>query len=223
MVVVTNIIDCYVIVVGCLQLHKVKQYKKLGGLPEAPALGTASPGASLAVAELTSGDDIRSTNRSADGEAVTLTAGVNSSYAILLGTAIVEVVNRCGYSNNVRALCDNGSQVNLITESTVQRLRLTREKSAISLSGIGGNAALSTRGVVNIKIRPSFESEFEIDVQMLVVTKITSEMPATRLERGQWSHIEELNPLADVNFHLPQPVEVLLGAEIWASILEDSV
>ncbi|XP_011859812.1 PREDICTED: uncharacterized protein LOC105557234, partial [Vollenhovia emeryi] len=70
--------------------------------------------------------------------------------AILLATARVNVADRHGIPHAIRALIDQGSEVSLISEALVQRLRLPRSRSSVSIIGIGGSRTGSSRGRVTL-------------------------------------------------------------------------
>lgn len=153
----------------------------------------------------------------------TLQTNASDAYAVLLATAVVTIGAKDGSLHRLRALCDNGSQVNLITEGAVQRLRLQRTTANVAITGVGGSPALSTKGLVTVTLRPAFDSRFDLSVNFLVVQRITSEMPALQLDRKKWPHLDTLDPLADPNFHHPSEIDLLLGVEIWSNIVVDGL
>jgi len=55
---------------------------------------------------------------------------------VLLATAEVHILNACGKLVVCRALLDNGSQINILTETMAQRLGLVRTKINKSITGI---------------------------------------------------------------------------------------
>ncbi|XP_070515377.1 uncharacterized protein [Cardiocondyla obscurior] len=66
--------------------------------------------------------------------------------AVLLATARVAVRDEFGVTHHVRALIDQGSEMSLVTESLVQRLRLPREKVSLAIFGVGGRQTGVARG-----------------------------------------------------------------------------
>lgn len=72
--------------------------------------------------------------------------------AILLVTARVIVADRYGDPHAIRVLLDQGSEMSIISEALVQRLRLPQSQSAMRIFGIGGAQAGSTRGKVTVNL-----------------------------------------------------------------------
>ncbi|GFR12556.1 hypothetical protein TNCT_263961 [Trichonephila clavata] len=56
-------------------------------------------------------------------------------------------------------------------------------------------------------------------LRAIVVNKVTSPLPNSQFENRQFPHLKNLK-LADPNFHISKPIDVLLGAEIYANLLE---
>uniref|UniRef100_A0A182RME9 DUF1758 domain-containing protein n=1 Tax=Anopheles funestus TaxID=62324 RepID=A0A182RME9_ANOFN len=55
----------------------------------------------------------------------------------VLSTALVRIKSRSGELFEARALLDNGSQVNILTERLCKKLNLIRHSSEVKLIGIG--------------------------------------------------------------------------------------
>ncbi|XP_071571308.1 uncharacterized protein [Temnothorax nylanderi] len=141
--------------------------------------------------------------------------------AILLATARVIVPDRRGEPHEVRALIDQGSEVSIVSESLVQRLRLPRSRTRMSIFGIGGSQSGSTRGKVSMSLTSTTTGA--------TLTAVALVLPRLSLYRGSaircnttWPHLQGL-PLADPRFAANDPVELLLGAEVCSAILEDGL
>ena len=76
----------------------------------------------------------------------------NDHKAILLATARVSIADRHGNRHTARVLIDQGSEISLISEALVQRLRLSRSRSAIEVIGISGKSSGPSRGKVTLKL-----------------------------------------------------------------------
>lgn len=65
---------------------------------------------------------------------------------IILGTAQIKIVGNNGEELKIRALCDNGSQVNLITLSAVEKINAKLDYQQTNFTGIGGKLIGSSLG-----------------------------------------------------------------------------
>ncbi|XP_036346679.1 uncharacterized protein LOC118755994 [Rhagoletis pomonella] len=89
------------------------------------------------------------------------------------------------------------------------------------VEGIGGVACTRTKGSVRFTIRSIF-SQFELDIHALVIGSISSVTPAVSVDIGQWGHLANLQ-LGDPYFGTAGNVDVLLGVDVWGSIVEKDV
>lgn len=137
----------------------------------------------------------------------------NDGSSVLLATALIKV-------NNIvlRALLDQGSTVSFITENAVQALNLERRKDALRVLGIGGTTNTSVQGSVLIELRPHFKSNFVCSAKAYILPQITTLIPSEKLISKATSKFNHLQ-LADPNLNNPKRVDVLLGADVLASIM----
>ncbi|KAJ8979781.1 hypothetical protein NQ317_007689 [Molorchus minor] len=111
-----------------------------------------------------------------------------------------------------RALLDVGSQSSFITAEFCDVLQLNRVKVDITVGGL--NQAQSD---INCKVLALIQSQtnnFSMHVSFLVVPQITGSLPNFKVDLQSLripSHIK----LADPNFHIPDKVDLLIGAECF--------
>ncbi|KMQ86855.1 hypothetical protein RF55_14051 [Lasius niger] len=141
--------------------------------------------------------------------------------AILLATARVTVADRYGNPHTIRALIDQGSEVSLISEALVQQLRLPRTHSAVSIIGIGGARSGATRGKVKLALT-SKATGAEFSAVAFILPRLSSYQGTTMTSSTAWPHIKRLT-LAEPHYLKDDPVDVLLGAEVYSIILEDGL
>ncbi|XP_040162493.1 uncharacterized protein LOC120900048 isoform X2 [Anopheles arabiensis] len=97
------------------------------------------------------------------------------SSTVLLQTAVVMVCDCNGTQYWARALLDSASQLNIVTERLVQRLRLPRIKEVHSIGGIGESKIMSYSSVmVSIK---SNCSAFRTTSKFHVLSQVTRNLP----------------------------------------------
>lgn len=149
-------------------------------------------------------------------------APFGTTNTVLLSTALVDVCVGNEKRSTVRCLIDTGSQASFMTESCVQRLGIKRCFANVPVYGIGDTKPVRPKGKISCCITPRNELQPSIPIEALVLPKLIPKMPSVPLPHKGWSHIQHLN-LADPLFHTPQPVEMLLGADILSHILLGNV
>ncbi|KOB64170.1 Uncharacterized protein OBRU01_24464 [Operophtera brumata] len=138
---------------------------------------------------------------------------------VLLSTAKIEVKDSNGQFQTMRALIDSGSQAHFITERAADLLGIERTLSSRKISGLGQSTS-SVSGVIPLDIGVGGRVLFNI--KALTLPTICGKMPAMKLNKSTWKHVQHL-PLADPECHLPATIDILLGAEIFSSLLLNGV
>lgn len=147
---------------------------------------------------------------------------LNDDIATILGTAEISVHNTSSEVREMRCLCDNGSQLNLITEEAVRRFGLTKSKAKIQLNGVGGKLSDHSNGIVKVRFGPNFDREKSIEALFFVVRCISNPLPNTQI-KTDWLNEEIIDELADPYFYKPGRVDALLGVNIWANIIKPEI
>lgn len=136
----------------------------------------------------------------------------------MLGTARVSIEMENYENKEFRALCDNGSQVNLVTMSAVRRLNLKGRENKVQLIGINGKPLGHSLGSIRLKMKfldgESREDEF------LIVRNITDYAPRS------WERNETVLSglrLADENYNLPGEIDMLFGLGLWIHIAQEGL
>lgn len=140
-----------------------------------------------------------------------------SCSTVLLSTAVIKVRDVDNNEHSVRALLDCASQPSFITESLCQKLRLKRTKFNIPISGIG-------QSTVNVRygVTLSFTSRFgnhQFSLDCLILPKLTVSLPSHHIDVTRWRIPRNL-PLADPNFNISQGIDMIIGAELFFSLLQ---
>ncbi|XP_060846095.1 uncharacterized protein LOC132925744 [Rhopalosiphum padi] len=136
---------------------------------------------------------------------------------VLLSTAIVRVFGENKSSSLCRALLDSGSQSNFITEELVQCLKLKRSKTNHQISGIG-TTVQHAHSYVIAQVKSKF-NDYSFTLKMLVVPKITNDIPAKHIYNT--GHIPQNVSLADPLFWSPQKVDLLIGATHFYDLMSE--
>ncbi|XP_047040011.1 uncharacterized protein LOC124644582 [Helicoverpa zea] len=143
------------------------------------------------------------------------TSHVDSS-EILLATALVSVKGSDGSEYTLRALVDQGSQISLITESAAQLINIKRQRCKGVIFGVGQKEN-NCKGVISI-VCASLHNNFIFETEAFIMTNLIKSLPNKSFPKPDWSHIDNI-PLADPEFYISRPVDLLLGADVYANIM----
>ncbi|XP_030765371.1 uncharacterized protein LOC115889501 [Sitophilus oryzae] len=95
--------------------------------------------------------------------------------------------------------------------------RLSKFFLPIQLCGIGKNISKGSHGV-RCNIKPIGKSDPIYSLEFIILNEISDNLPINSLPVEQFSKFSQL-PLADPNFHLSKPVDILLGADIYGFLI----
>ncbi|GFX53934.1 DUF1758 domain-containing protein [Trichonephila clavipes] len=113
---------------------------------------------------------------------------------------------------------NNASQLPLILGRLKEKLDIPVKSEKHKISEINGVNAETSLHSGTIEFTPHFSS-LKFNLEAIVVHKVTSPLPNFQFKNRQFPHLKNLK-LADPNFHISKPIDVLLGAEIYADLLE---
>lgn len=139
----------------------------------------------------------------------------------MLGTAQVIAEAFDGVHVRTRALIDPGSECSFVSRALARRLGLPQAITSVSINTIGDRTIeTSTRSImVNLhNLEPS--SPFKVHTMVLRHIGITTLQQ--RIWNPGWPHLENLS-LADPGFTIPRNVDLLLGADVYGSLLLEGV
>jgi len=115
------------------------------------------------------------------------------------------------------ALLDSASEANFITQSACNKLGLRQSKASKLVTGLN-EIENKIYGICEVRIK-SRCSSFQVNVQCLIVPKITKNLPSMKIDRSKLqlpSNIE----LADTDFYNVGPIDMLIGAKYFFDLLE---
>ncbi|XP_008181823.1 uncharacterized protein LOC103309058 [Acyrthosiphon pisum] len=144
--------------------------------------------------------------------------GQNTSPSVILGTALIHMPDCVGVMHTVRALIDSASQISAITSECQNRLGLRMRRWTAPVSGIGGVSVQNVLGIVHCQAQPRFSPDPVFNFDAWVFPSITAEMPRHPLPSSIAEKYKHL-ALADPSFINPGTIDVLLGADLFAQIL----
>jgi len=136
---------------------------------------------------------------------------------VLLGTALVQL-SAGGKTIVARAVLDSAAQQTFITESCALNLGLTRKYSENrNIVGIS-SAVVPAKGLGHINISSTSGKVLAKHHPAIILDQITSNLPRCNISHLVKERIHNLT-LADPNFDNPAPVDMLLGADLFAYTL----
>ncbi|XP_071576253.1 uncharacterized protein [Temnothorax nylanderi] len=144
------------------------------------------------------------------------TSSVSDGKSILLSTAVAFVCAADGSQRSCRVQLDSGSQVNLISRECLNSLRLTPRSVNMSISGINGTATRSTEAV-HVKLQSRLNL-FSVTLDCLVTGCVTDSVPAFNMKKSAFNLPRNIE-LADPNFNVSSDIDILVGAEVFWSLV----
>lgn len=136
---------------------------------------------------------------------------------ILLATAVINVVTKNGKKYSLRALLDQGSQANFITDAAANKLELVRKKSTISVSGVAKAKSPNPMGTVECQIESRIDPSFAININALIMPSLTHCHPSQPIKVDSKPFCELT--LADPTYDRPGNIDMILSADVVAQVM----
>ncbi|XP_018373378.1 PREDICTED: uncharacterized protein LOC108767813 [Trachymyrmex cornetzi] len=133
-----------------------------------------------------------------------------TSTQVLLSTVVVLVKNRDGQYIEGKALVDNGSQSNFVTEEFVEKVNVKTRANHIEIKGISQHISHAMKSA-QLHVSSRFNT-FGLDMQFIVLEKITQNLPTIEVNVTDLDIPKNIK-LADPNFNIPSKIDILIGAE----------
>ncbi|XP_055590675.1 uncharacterized protein LOC129742758 [Uranotaenia lowii] len=138
-------------------------------------------------------------------------------HQVLLSTVVVRILDQSGNFRQARALLDSGSQLNFITTTFCQSLKLQSSSDNLTVQGIGGSTVSEQQVTASVFPRCSKISSFGSSMTFNVLPEITTSQPASRVPCSMPENLV----LADPNFHEPGQIDIIIGAQAFYDLLSD--
>ncbi|KAL1116288.1 hypothetical protein AAG570_005783 [Ranatra chinensis] len=137
--------------------------------------------------------------------------------SVLLATALVKLYTSKTNFIIVRAVLDSASQASFVSEAVVNSLKIKRDHSAIPISGIGLSDSKSS-GLSHVAVASLSGAVVSTNHPFLVlpvITRVASSLPPSPEFTAALKNVV----LADPSFNSAAPIDCLLGASIFPTIL----
>ena len=129
----------------------------------------------------------------------------------LLGTCRIPLFNHHRQEIICRALIDNGSQLNFVSESFVRRNGLPRKSVNQTVKPVGTGPPLETRGLAPINL--SLPGEDTLRADFFIMPQVTSDLPADDVDVRE-HNLPSRYALADPDFDKRGRIDLLCGVEL---------
>lgn len=140
---------------------------------------------------------------------------------VLLATAWVDLHTAEGRRFKVRALLDQGSTFSFVSESLSQIMRTKRYCAELRIRCFGEKYTGIAKSRVSLRLSPCAQQTplFPlIHLTAYVYQRITSYAASQIQPINSWSHLRDLS-LADPNPTSNHPIHLLIGADLYGSLL----
>ncbi|KAF9406050.1 hypothetical protein HW555_013436 [Spodoptera exigua] len=139
----------------------------------------------------------------------------------LLTTVLIKVKAYDGTLIVLRALLDQGSQTSLITERAAQLLKLPRSRCKGVIFGVGATEN-NCKGSITITCS-AIHNDYTFDTNVFIMRNLVNKLPNKSFKKPEsWTFLENIS-LADPEFYVSRPVDILLGAEIYSNIIQEGI
>ncbi|XP_022816857.1 uncharacterized protein LOC111349839 [Spodoptera litura] len=139
----------------------------------------------------------------------------------LLTTVLIKVKAYDGTLIVLRALLDQGSQTSLITERAAQLLKLPRNRCKGVIFGVGATEN-KCKGIITITCS-AIHNDYTFDTNVFIMRNLVNKLPNKSFKIPEsWTFLENIS-LADPEFYVSRPVDILLGAEIYSNIIQEGI
>ncbi|KAJ8914081.1 hypothetical protein NQ315_014276 [Exocentrus adspersus] len=138
---------------------------------------------------------------------------------VLLSTTVVQILDSAGKYQAVRALIDQGSQANFITENCLRKLGLPVTPLNTPISGVNQMSSIVSKGTTTSSIKPLDRLNPTFSFKALIVPTICRKLPSSEIPLQSWSYLKDLK-FADPYFNKSLGIDILIGAELYPSILK---
>ncbi|UYV77428.1 hypothetical protein LAZ67_15000995 [Cordylochernes scorpioides] len=136
----------------------------------------------------------------------------------LLATALVRLVNHRNEEIVVRALLDQGSQFSILHKNVLQILNIPVSRVNAQIYGVNSIKGEEVRELAHFVIKPLGKEKWELPLQALLVDKMTGLLPGRGLCLPLTEELRSAQ-LADPQFEKSGKVDLILGADVYGSIL----
>lgn len=139
----------------------------------------------------------------------------------ILATVMFRIRTDDNWSRPIRAICDTGAQVNLMTNKCMKEFGLMKRPTALRIKGVN-ESQVSAMGEVLVEL---WHRTFDLKIaeeNFTIVRHIIGSQPLRQLNEERFVKISE-HDLADPAYATPGQIEALFGVQWWSKIIEEKI
>ncbi|XP_046811894.1 uncharacterized protein LOC111689220, partial [Lucilia cuprina] len=144
-----------------------------------------------------------------------------NSTGVLLGTAWVNICH-LGTKYQARALIDSGSEGTFISERLFNLLKLPSQSTSAQISGLNQSISATVQHQCSFVLGSNLDDNVSLPVTALVVPQLSSNLPSQSVPKSKLSNLPNI-PLADPKFYATSKIDVLIGGDIFPSVVRSGV
>lgn len=110
--------------------------------------------------------------------------------------------------------------MNFISEDYMRRAGFSRTSFRTTILAVSDVKTTSAKGRTSFVVRPRNDHKIRISVEATVLQRISTRLPTSRVDEKSWRHLRG-KILADPKYYEPGPVDIILGAELYVSLLQE--
>ncbi|XP_028042418.1 uncharacterized protein LOC114252108, partial [Bombyx mandarina] len=150
---------------------------------------------------------------------LTTLTSCSSNSEVLLGTAVVQVVDeRDNSTYPARVLLDCGSQSSFVTDHLKNKLKIkTNSTKSRCISGLNNSISTATE-YCTLKLKSRINA-YTTDVHCMIISNISENLPSVEINPEELN-IPSNTALADPNFHKSNKVDILIGSDVMWNIVK---
>lgn len=135
---------------------------------------------------------------------------------VFLSTALVRVIDSRGHRHTARAVLDNGSGINIVSDNFCRKLGLPRRNVSSAVAGFNNYVTNSTQSCT--LTFESMNSSYSTCLDCHIFENVTSVVPITYIDTKH-IHIPQGLSLSDPSYNIPSKVDLLIGADTFWDVL----
>ncbi|KAH8272613.1 hypothetical protein KR018_004510, partial [Drosophila ironensis] len=140
-----------------------------------------------------------------------------NTHGVLLGFALVDIHHR-GCTFKARALIDSGSEASFISERIFNIVKPSFQTVRAQVAGLNKAVSARPEKLCHFRIGSPLKPRLQIEASAFVLPQLVGELPSRPVPPEVLGSLPDIQ-LADPSFHKSSQIDILIGADMYSSIL----